>query len=74
MTPDDNPLADALDSAVNAAEGAIQATWAIWHLMTPAEQDGWLAFAAISWPRRDVFLKTILPAAEQIVDDERQAG
>ncbi len=65
-------LFDALDSAITAAEAGAQATVAIWRQLTPNEQDRWLEQAADSWPRLDLFLKTILPAAEKIVDDERR--
>jgi hypothetical protein len=73
MSADPPHLGNALDSAVQAADGACQATWAIWHTMAPAEQDDWLESARHRWPRSDIFLRVILPAAEAIVHAEREA-
>lgn len=62
---------DALNCAITAAEAAMQATCALWETLTYTERDRWLEQAATCWPRRDIFLKTILPAAAQVVADER---
>ena len=42
-------------------------------MLTPAEQDRWLAYVATTWPRRDVALKTLLPAADKLLADMRAA-
>ncbi len=61
----------ALNNAITAAEAATQATFALWQHMSPDEQECWLAEAEIRWPRSDIFLTTLLPAAIQMVADER---
>jgi hypothetical protein len=71
MMPDpSNDRYNALDCAITAAEAASQATVAIWRQLTLDERDRWLEWAPTSWPRRDVFLKTILPAAAEIIANE----
>lgn len=65
-------LTDALDCAVIAADAAMQATVALWDHLSPAEQDRWLESAATSWPRRDIFIKAVLPAAAKVIADERE--
>jgi hypothetical protein len=63
----------ALDNAIDAARGAVQAAAGIWEMLAPAEQDRWLEHAEIVWPRRDVALKTLLPAADKILGEMRAA-
>ena len=64
---------DALDCAIGAAEGGMQATALIWDSLTPEERAKWLQEAEACWPRRDIWLKTILPAAGKIISDEAEA-
>jgi hypothetical protein len=45
----------------------------LWAMLTPAEQDCWLGWAAIITPRRDVALKTLLPAADKVLSEMRAA-
>jgi hypothetical protein len=40
---------------------------------TPAEQDRWLEEARAVTPRRDVALKTLLPAADKLLAERRAA-
>jgi hypothetical protein len=68
---EDRQLFEALYCAITAAEAATQSVAALWWHLSPAEQVRWLEEAETSWPRRDIFLKTLLPAAEKIVADER---
>jgi hypothetical protein len=70
---DDERLANALGAAVTAADNAAQAAYGIWHAMTAGEQDAWLERARTCWPRFDVKLGVILPAAEAIVTAENEA-
>jgi hypothetical protein len=73
-----DPLEDercvALDHAIDAGAGAIQAAAALWEMLTPAEQDCWLGWAAVITPRRNVALKTLLPAADKVLSEMRAAG
>jgi hypothetical protein len=69
----DDELLNALDCAVTAAEAGSEATVAIWKRLTPEEQAQWLQRSATSLPRYDLFLKPILAAAQQIIDDDRRA-
>jgi hypothetical protein len=77
MTDPIDPFEDerciALDRAIDAAGGAIQAAAVLWAMLTPAEQDCWLGWAAIITPRRDVALKTLLPAADKVLSEMRAA-
>ena len=63
----------ALERAISAAENALQAVACLWEMLTPAEQDRWLAYVATTWPRRDVALKTLLPAADKLLAEMRAA-
>jgi hypothetical protein len=63
----------ALERAISAAENAAQAAAQLWEMLTPDEQDVWLADAATTWPRRDVALKTLLPAADKLLAEMRAA-
>ena len=42
-------------------------------MLTPAVQDRWLAYVATTIPRRDVALKTLLPAADKLLAEVRAA-
>lgn len=53
------------------AENASQAVASLWEMLSPEEQDRWLAGARAVWPRRDVALKTLLPAADKLLADIR---
>jgi hypothetical protein len=68
-----NEKFNALYGAITAAEAATQATFALWQQMSPEEQEDWLAEAGITWPRCDIFLKTLLPASGKMIADERAA-
>jgi hypothetical protein len=72
-TEEPSELFEGLHGAIIAAEAAIQTTVALWRHLSPAQQDGWLAEAQTRWPRADIFLKTLLPAAENIIADESTA-
>jgi hypothetical protein len=61
---------NALQSAITAAEAGMQTTFVLWNELTPAEQDEYLALARDCWPRTDLFVKRIIPATRQILDDE----
>lgn len=63
----------ALERAISAAENAVQAVARLWQMLTPAEQDAWLVYVATTWPRRDVALKTLLPAADKLLAEMRAA-
>jgi hypothetical protein len=43
----------------------------LWEDLSAADQDRWLTYARAVTPRRDVFLKSLLPAAEQMCADLR---
>ncbi len=75
MTDDlyDDARVVALERAVSAAENAAQTVACLWEMLTPAEQDRWLEHALTITPRRDVALKTLLPAADQLLADMRAA-
>ena len=77
MTDEFDAYADervvALERAICAAENAVQAVACLWEMLTPAEQDAWLAYVATTWPRPDVALKTLLPAADKILAEMRAA-
>jgi hypothetical protein len=68
---DTDDIAKALTPAVYAADNAAQAVVSIWQSMTSTKQDRWLEEAKSCWPRADIMLRTILPAAEKIIADER---
>ena len=72
---DESPhdLLDALDCAVVAAEAGCQASAGIWRQLTTEQQETWLARSARSVPPFAVFLKTILPAAQKMADDDNAA-
>ena len=36
-------------------------------MLTPVEQDRWLAYVGSTWPRRDGAVKTLLPAADKLL-------
>jgi hypothetical protein len=74
MKDAEDPLSEPLSCAVYAAEAAAQATLGLWRLMSPTQQSRWVQEAQTCWPRRDVFLKVILPAAERILSDEHEAS
>lgn len=63
----------ALERAISAAENAVQAAAQLWEMLTLAERDAWLANAATTWPRRDVALKTLLPASDKLLAEMRAA-
>jgi hypothetical protein len=42
-------------------------------MLSPDEQDRWLADARAITPRRDVALKTLLPSADKLLADMRAA-
>jgi hypothetical protein len=63
----------ALERAISAAENAVQAVACLWEMLTPAEQDAWLAYVVMITPRRDVALKTLLPAADKLLAEMRAA-
>jgi hypothetical protein len=63
----------ALTRAVGAAEDATQTVACLWEMLSPAEQDRWLEHARVITPRRDVALKTLLPAADKLLADMRAA-
>ncbi len=73
MTDDlyDDSRAIALERAISAAENATQTVACIWELLSPTEQDRWLAHARAVTPRRDVALKTLLPAADKLLAELR---
>ena len=64
----------ALKRAISAAENAAQAVACIWEMLTPTEQDRWLDAARVVTPRRDVALKTLLPAADKLLGELRAAS
>jgi hypothetical protein len=61
----------ALERAISAAENATQVVACVWELLAPAEQDRWLFLARSVTPRRDVALKTLLPAADKLLAEMR---
>ena len=71
--PDEDERVIALERAISAAENAVQAVACLWEMLPPAEQDTWLASVATTIPRRDVALKTLLPAADKILAEMRAA-
>jgi hypothetical protein len=71
---EDDPRAIALERAICAAENATQTVACLWEMLSPAEQDRWLAAARAIMPRRDVALKTLLPAADKLLAEMRAAG
>jgi hypothetical protein len=46
----------------------------LWEMLSSAEQDRWLEHARAITPRRDVALKTLLPAADKLLADMRAAN
>jgi acyl-CoA reductase-like NAD-dependent aldehyde dehydrogenase len=63
----------ALERAISAAENAAQTVACLWEMLTPAERDRWLAHAREVTPRRDVALKTLMPAADKLLAEMRAA-
>jgi hypothetical protein len=45
----------------------------VWDMLTPAERDRWLEHAEIITPRRDVALRTLLPAADKMAAELQAA-
>jgi hypothetical protein len=63
----------AFERAVSVAESAAQIVACLWEMLSLAEQDRWLEHARAITPRRDVALKTLLPAADQLLAEMRAA-
>jgi hypothetical protein len=66
----------ALEHAIDAAENAMQTVFLIWDLLSPDEQGHWIETARIQTfesRRRDIALKTLLPAADRVLAELRAA-